>query len=593
MEAPLGDPVFGIVIRRIGEEPRPVLAADLSTIGLIGPADEAQANQYPLNDPVHVDSDRTSKTQLLGTEGYLPDAIEAINQQMGENQFAARLVIVRTARGIDADPALALQMTINNICGSSIHGTGLWSFLKSPHKLGFTPRILLAPGYTSQMANGIGEIVQTVIGEGYIEDQLYEINFTGGGPNAIAAIGHAYGLHNGSLGPVILDMPGAWYEPDGVPTVVVPAPFRKVSAAAVVNGGSSYAVDDTISFSNQVDFKVTAVDGNGAITDVELIWGGQYPGIGDLPTNPQAVIQTSGVGISATFDLTWVDDGVKAEYTAAISVGANPVCATLPSILNQLIGHAIVESAGFSQENDADWRETMQSDRLIPISGGCRVMDPETSYVVFRPLAPRIAGILVRRDHETGAPFHSAANQPVQGIIGPMRDIPFALTDDANEAQELLRFNLGVLVRGEIGNDFAIASGGFVFIGTDNAGEDELWRFYNVMRGRDYIHLGLLRALRFFLGRYNITGHTIQAILNTMKFFLRDLKAAQHILGYQVTFRTEGNSPEQIRLGHLTVGFKCEEPPPLRKITIESARYRDAISAMVSELATQLNLTSI
>ena len=31
--------------------------------------------------------------------------------------------------------------------------------------------------------------------------------------------------------------------------------------------------------------------------------------------------------------------------------------------------------------------------------------------------------------------------------------------------------------------------------GTDNAGEDDLWRFYNVTRGRDYIHLMFLRKL--------------------------------------------------------------------------------------------------
>ena len=128
---------------------------------------------------------------------------------------------------------------------------------------------------------------------------------------------------------------------------------------------------------------------------------------------------------------------------------------------------------------------------------------------------------------------------------------------------------MGVLVRGEVGDDFAIASGGFVLISTDNAGEDVLWQMYNVMRGRDYIHLGLLRSLRFYLGRYNIVGHTVQAILNTMEFFLRDLQADNHILGYAVNFRTEGNSPEQIRLGKLTVGFRAEEPPVLKHITIE------------------------
>jgi phage tail sheath protein FI len=180
----------------------------------------------------------------------------------------------------------------------------------------------------------------------------------------------------------------------------------------------------------------------------------------------------------------------------------------------------------------------------------------------------------------------------VQGIISPNREIGFNLTDNANEAQELLGANIGVLIRGEVGDDFAIASGGFVLIATDNVGEDPIWQMYNVMRGRDFIHLGMLRALRFFLGRYNIIGHTVQAILNTMQFFLRDLHADQHILGYQVNFRTEGNSPEQIRLGHLTVGFQAEEPPVLKHITIESARYREAIDAMVGDLATQLNLSS-
>ena len=51
-----------------------------------------------------------------------------------------------------------------------------------------------------------------------------------------------------------------------------------------------------------------------------------------------------------------------------------------------------------------------------------------------------------------------------------------------------------------------------MFVGTDTAGEDDLWRFYNVTRGRDYIHLMFLRTLRFYLGRFNINGQTIEAI---------------------------------------------------------------------------------
>jgi phage tail sheath protein FI len=586
----MSDPVFGIAIRRIDEDPRPVIGADLSTIGLIGPADDADDDTYPLNDPVHVDSNRTATLRLLGSNGYLGDAIQGINDQLGETQFAARIVIVRTPRGASPDPVIQLQQTIANIVGSSLQGTGIFAFLRSAHKLGFTPRVIIAPGYTSQMATGVGAITQTVDGLGYIQDYLYPITFTGGGPNAVQATGHAYGQPDTSLGPVMLDMPGAWY--DYAPTVVVPDPGQQVTAAVVAVGGTGYGVNDTILLPNSVELTVATVTA-GAVATVTISYAGRVNFPDTPPTGPQSQLQSSGAGTGATFTLTWGDAGTTAAYTCVTSVGANPVCASLTSVLNQMMAHAIVESSGASQQNDTDWRETMQSQRLIPISGGCRVMDPETSYIVFRPLAPRVAGILIRRDHEKGAPFHSAANQPVQGIVGPSRDIAFSLTDNANEAQELLGFNIGVVVRGEVGDDFAIASGGFVFIGTDNAGEDELWRFYNVMRGRDYIHLGLIRALRFFLGRYNIIGHTIVAILQTMKYFLRDLHADQHILGYKVRFRTEGNSAEQIRLGHLTVGFMAEEPPPLRLLIIESARYRDAIDAMVADVAAQLNLGTI
>ena len=199
---------------------------------------------------------------------------------------------------------------------------------------------------------------------------------------------------------------------------------------------------------------------------------------------------------------------------------------------------------------------------------------------------------MVRRDHETGAPFHSAANQAVQGIISPNREIGFNLTNSANEAQELFAANIGALIRGEIGDDFAIASGGFVLISTDNVGEDPLWQMYNVMRGRDYIHLGMLRALRYFLGRYNIIGHTMQAILNTMQFFLRDLKADQHILGYRVNFRTEGNSPN--RSGSV-ISPSASKPKSRRSSSTSPSSPRAIAKPSMrwsADLSTQLSLAA-
>ena len=586
----MADPIFGISIRKVDEGARPVLAADLSTIGIIGPAPLADATLFPLDTPVFLNSNDSTKTRKLGEMGYLSDAIRGINDQLGETQFAARCVIVRTAEGTDPDPAIKLQQTISKIAGDSINGTGLWAFLKSSQKLGFTPRILTAPGYTSQMANGVGEITRTTPGSGYVTDHMYPVTFAGGGPDSVQATGHAFGLSNGQLGPVELEMPGAWY--DTPPTIAVPPPGYEAGSAAVAAGGIGYAPGEQLVLANQVILVVVSVDVGGAVTAANVTNPGFIIGTETAPITAQDVVNSSGSGTGATFTITWDETGTSAAYTCVVVAGANPIVAGATPVCNQLLGHMIVESSGASFQNDIDWRETMQSHRLIALSGGCRVMDPATSYIVIRPLAPRMAGIMVRRDHETGAPFHSAANQAVQGIISPNREIGFNLTDSANEAQELFAANIGALIRGEVGDDFAIASGGFVLISTDNVGEDPLWQMYNVMRGRDFIHLGMLRALRFFLGRYNIIGHTIQAILNTMEFFLRDLQADQHILGYKVNFRTAGNSPEEIRLGHLTVGFAAEEPPVLKHLTIESARYREAIDAMVADLSSQLNLAS-
>jgi uncharacterized protein len=265
---------------------------------------------------------------------------------------------------------------------------------------------------------------------------------------------------------------------------------------------------------------------------------------------------------------------------------ANAVCAALPAILDGLLAHAIVDGPATSLQAYTDWRETIQSDRIIPVETAVKVgVDG-----VVTPASPTVAGIAVRRDYEhNGVPSHSWANQPVQGIVGPNRPIEFSLTDGATEGQAILAGNGGVIVRGELGVETAIASGGFVYIGTDNCSEDTFWQFYNVTRMRDYIHIMLLKTLRYYLGRFNIDGQTLEAIKQTIEFALRDLKAGRHILGYKVGFTRDQNSPEQLRLGKFTIDFAAEEPPVLRFLGVRSARYRPALDALLDELLSQID----
>jgi uncharacterized protein len=326
----MSDPVFGIGIERIDNEPRPASTADMAVIGLVGTAPDAVAETYPVNDPVLIFSDDTAALTALGATGSLAGQIDLINAQLGEFQVAARIVIVRVTAGADDDA------TMVNLVGNSGLKTGIHALTKAGTKLGVVPRLIGVPGFTHQQEDDEGTLL------------------------------------------------------------------------------------------------------------------------------------------------------------------ANPVVAALPSVCSALLAHAVVTGPHSSLQAFTDWRETINSARIIPVETWAKV--GVNSTVVDSVGA--VLGVAVRRDHEKGGrPFHSWANQPVQGIVGPNRPIDFSLTDGATEAQSILLLNGGVIVRGEAGVEGAIASGGFVFIGTDNAGEDELWRFYNVTRGRDYIHIMFLRTLRFYLGR--------------------------------------------------------------------------------------------
>ena len=54
----MSDPTFGLSIQRIDTEPRPPVASDMSVVGIIGTAADADASAFPLNTPVFLYSDR-------------------------------------------------------------------------------------------------------------------------------------------------------------------------------------------------------------------------------------------------------------------------------------------------------------------------------------------------------------------------------------------------------------------------------------------------------------------------------------------------------------------------------------------------------
>ena len=631
-------PTFGLEFFRVNDQPQPVVGANLDVIGIVGPCNTADEQAFPLNTPVLLYSNDVVALAKLGDgsgyfDGYIADAINGINAQLADFQIAAQVIVVRTPYGTHADANIKLQQTIANIMGQSVMGNGIWALLKAPSMLYCTPRIILCPGYTGQMANSLDQMHTTTVGRGYIPGAEYTLTFEPGvgetnGATLVLPQAHAVANMFGEIHDLelFIDHFGAWMTVD--PVVIFPPPDGDPIEASAASGSILFSREPGIgsnirlngknvvfgSVATNVSQLKVQIKGDLQSTLEELLTVLTTSTDTDIDDNDYSLIagnllivqKATGVaGNGFTMNTTVTGASVSGSHLtggqdaqapvqcvvdATIALGANPICSMLPGVLDGLIGHAIVESAGIGQIADLNWRTTLNHPRLIGLSGGVKILDPISGDVVVRPLAPRVAGLMVAVDFSTGYPFHSAANRPVQGIVGPARTIPFSLTDGATEGQQLLAGNVGVIARGLIGVETAISSGGFVFIGTDNMGDDELWRMYNVMRGRDYIHLSLMPALRTYLGRQNITRQTIKNILATINNFLSSLVAQEQILGKSVTFKGSLNSAEEIRLGHLTVGFACEEAPVLKRITTMSARYKPAIDQMVQSLEQELNL---
>lgn len=269
----------------------------------------------------------------------------------------------------------------------------------------------------------------------------------------------------------------------------------------------------------------------------------------------------------------------------------SPVIAALETALPKILAVAPVDVDDTSKVNAISARNTMSSERLIPIGVAARVY--EGASVVTRPMAARIAGLMIRVDNEnSGKPFEPIANRPLYGLAGISRKIPFSLLDGSTEGQQMLEANVSIVAEGEVGVDGSVSDGGFVFIGTDNSATGDLWRQFHQVRGADYLVVKIMRITRQFLGNKKITADTAEAWINSIAFMLRDHQAVSDILGYtprSQMFKASKNSPEDIRLGTLKLDIGIEPAPVFKRADHEIQRYRPALEGLVREIEARLS----
>lgn len=118
-----------------------------SVIGLIGTAPAADSDIFPLNTPVLV-SGSLANVEGIGTTGTIPAALKGIF-----DQCSAKVVVVRIAESIKEDATEAAAETLANVVGTETGGvyTGTHAFISAQAATGYTPKILIAPGFSNEV----------------------------------------------------------------------------------------------------------------------------------------------------------------------------------------------------------------------------------------------------------------------------------------------------------------------------------------------------------------------------------------------------------------------------------------------------------
>lgn len=312
-----------------------------------------------------------------------------------------------------------------------------------------------------------------------------------------------------------------------------------------------------------------------------------------------ATAAETAAAIAAVIDaITEIPSAVKATPRIVIAgrtafkpaVGINPVLVALQANLGKILAVAPVDIDATTLADTIAIREQLSSERLMPIGVAAKVW--EGTDLVTRPMASRVAGLMVRCDKEGGGkPFNPFANQPIYGIADTSRRIPFSLLDGSVEGQMLLAKNISTVEQAESGHDGSSADGGFIFWGTDNAATGELDEQIHQVRGVDYLIVKMMHITRRFLGKNKITVDMAEAWINSLASMMSGHQIDGDILGYtprSKMFIPDANRPEDIRLGTLGIDAGIEPAPVFKLAHHNIRRYRPAVEGLVADIVARL-----
>lgn len=214
--------LHGLETNEVSSSPKAVATIDTGVIAVIGTAPLADDELWPSDKVVQVNGGSYAG---LGLTGTIADALDDIFDQTGK--ISPVVVVVRVEEGD------TVAETMSNIIGNAATRTGMHALRNAKSELNVVPKLLIAPGYTSQRpTDGVKTIEKSTNGVGYTSAPTVTISGGGGsGAEAVATIGT-----DGTLAAIAVTKPGFGYT--AAPTVTLTGGGGTTQATATATLGT-------------------------------------------------------------------------------------------------------------------------------------------------------------------------------------------------------------------------------------------------------------------------------------------------------------------------------------------------------------------
>lgn len=174
------------------------------------------------------------------------------------------------------------------------------------------------------------------------------------------------------------------------------------------------------------------------------------------------------------------------------------------------------------------------------------------------PASSAVAGLINKVDNERGF-WWSPSNNEIAGIEGTARAIDFALGDYTSRANLLNEAKIATIVREQ----------GFRLWGNRTLSMDPKYAFLSVRRTADMVNESILRGHLWAVDRC-ITATYLEEVQESVREYLRSLKARGAILGGDVWVDPELNTPTSIANGQVVFDFSLTPRYPAERVTFRS-----------------------